>query len=252
MQIEKIDVYQVDLPIPGGGAQVSGGKAPEVAVSTIVALETDTGIVGWGEAISGAPVISVSVAFIVRERLSPLIKGRDPRDVAGAWQAMRDATYWDGNGGIVSFGISAIDMALWDIAGKAAGQPLYAMLGGRQRERVPACASIIFATDDLDRIGREYRGFVEQGYGFVKGDDGKYSYSGATHDDLTLMRKHADPKVQVKAAGGVRTLDDLLAVKALGVTRVGATATVSMLEEANRRFEGGGTNKKIPQDISGY
>ena len=67
------------------------------------------------------------------------------------------------------------------------------------------------------------------GYGFVKGADGKYSYEGATEKDLILMRKHAAPEVQIKAAGGVRTLDDLLKVKALGVTRVGATATAAML-----------------------
>ena len=50
------------------------------------------------------------------------------------------------------------------------------------------------------------------------------------------MRKHSAPEVQVKAAGGVRTLDDLLAVKALGTTRVGATATIAMLEEAKKRY----------------
>jgi deoxyribose-phosphate aldolase len=74
------------------------------------------------------------------------------------------------------------------------------------------------------------------GYGFVKGADGKYSYEGATEKDLILMRKHSAPQVQIKAAGGVRTLDDLLKVKALGVTRVGATATAAMLEEAKKRF----------------
>lgn len=74
------------------------------------------------------------------------------------------------------------------------------------------------------------------GYGFVKGADGKYSYEGATEHDLVLMRKHSAPEVQIKAAGGVRTLDDLLKVKALGVTRVGATATAAMLEEAKKRF----------------
>jgi len=74
------------------------------------------------------------------------------------------------------------------------------------------------------------------GYGFVKGDDGKYSYEGATEKDLILMRKYSAHEVQIKAAGGVRTLDDLLKVKALGVTRVGATATATMLEEAKRRF----------------
>ncbi|MBB3058887.1 deoxyribose-phosphate aldolase [Mucilaginibacter gotjawali] len=76
------------------------------------------------------------------------------------------------------------------------------------------------------------------GYGFVKGGDGKYSYEGATEHDLVLMRIHAAPEVQIKAAGGVRTLDDLLKVKALGVTRVGATATAAMLEEAKKRFGG--------------
>jgi deoxyribose-phosphate aldolase len=74
------------------------------------------------------------------------------------------------------------------------------------------------------------------GYGMVKGDDGKYSYAGATDHDLKLMRKYSDPNVQVKAAGGVRSLDDLLRVRGLGVTRVGATATIAILEEAKKRF----------------
>jgi deoxyribose-phosphate aldolase len=74
------------------------------------------------------------------------------------------------------------------------------------------------------------------GYGFVKEHDGKYSYLGATDHDLTLMRKHSAPCVQIKAAGGVRTLDDLLKVKALGVTRIGATATAAILEDAKKRF----------------
>ena len=74
------------------------------------------------------------------------------------------------------------------------------------------------------------------GYGFIKGADGKYSYEGATDHDLILMRKHSAPEVQIKAAGGVRTLDDLLKVKALGVTRIGATATAAILEDAKKRF----------------
>ena len=74
------------------------------------------------------------------------------------------------------------------------------------------------------------------GYGFVKGDDDKYSYAGATDNDLRLMRKEADSSIQVKAAGGVKNLDDLLRVRELGCTRVGATATVEILEEAKVRF----------------
>jgi len=73
------------------------------------------------------------------------------------------------------------------------------------------------------------------GYGFVKQPNGMYTYHGATDHDLALMRKHSAPEVQVKAAGGVRTLDDLLRVRELGVTRVGATATEAILIEAKKR-----------------
>ena len=74
------------------------------------------------------------------------------------------------------------------------------------------------------------------GFGFVKGPDGKFSYTGATAHDLELMRKHSAPEVKVKAAGGVRTLTDLLKFKELGISRCGATATVTMLEEAKKLF----------------
>ena len=87
------------------------------------------------------------------------------------------------------------------------------------------------------------------GYGFVKGNDGKYSYEGATEKDLILMRKYVAPEVQVKAAGGVRTLDGLLKVKELGVTRLGASATATILEDAKKRF--GGTNGDSPVFVEG-
>jgi len=73
------------------------------------------------------------------------------------------------------------------------------------------------------------------GYGFTKQTSGGYNYRGATDHDLTLMRRYCSPDVQVKAAGGVRTLNDLLHVRALGVTRVGATATEVILTEAKQR-----------------
>jgi deoxyribose-phosphate aldolase len=73
------------------------------------------------------------------------------------------------------------------------------------------------------------------GYGFVKTTDGKYSYQGATEHDLKLMRAACSPKVQVKAAGGVRDLDGLIRVRELGGSRCGATATATMLDEFRRR-----------------
>jgi len=90
------------------------------------------------------------------------------------------------------------------------------------------------------------------GYGFVRGADGKYSYKGATAEDLKLMRRHCPPRVQVKAAGGIRTLDDLLLVKALGATRAGATATQAILEEAKKRFGAGGADIPAGRPDQGY
>ncbi len=77
---------------------------------------------------------------------------------------------------------------------------------------------------------------TSSGFGFVKGADGKFSYEGATIENLKLMKASVGPKVKVKAAGGVRTLDQLIAVQEAGCTRSGATATTAMLEEAIKRF----------------
>jgi deoxyribose-phosphate aldolase len=76
----------------------------------------------------------------------------------------------------------------------------------------------------------------EIGADFVKTSTG-YGSTGATDDDLRLMRRCAPPRVQVKAAGGVRTFERLLAVRALGVTRVGATATQAILEECKTQLK---------------
>ncbi len=78
---------------------------------------------------------------------------------------------------------------------------------------------------------------TSSGYGFVKGDDGRYSYQGATEHDLALMRANVSDKVQVKAAGGVRDLDGLIKVRDLGCSRCGATATAKMLDDCKAREE---------------
>jgi len=77
------------------------------------------------------------------------------------------------------------------------------------------------------------------GFGFVKQPDGGYNYQGATTHDLELMRAACSPKVQVKAAGGVRDLDGLIRVRELGATRCGASATAAILDEYRRREAAG-------------
>jgi deoxyribose-phosphate aldolase len=111
-----------------------------------------------------------------------------------------------------------------------------------------AIVKVIFETDFVTKTDDKIRlceictrvgaDFVKTstGYGFVKQPNGDYNYQGATLADVELMRKYSGPSVQVKCAGGVRTLDDLLKMKAAGATRSGATATETILTDAIKRF----------------
>jgi deoxyribose-phosphate aldolase len=113
-----------------------------------------------------------------------------------------------------------------------------------------AIVKVIFETDYVTKESDKIRlceictnagsDFVKTstGYGYVKQPDGSYNYKGATVEDIRLMRRYSGPMVQVKCAGGVRTLDDLLKMKEAGATRSGATATEAMLVEAAKRFGG--------------
>jgi deoxyribose-phosphate aldolase len=114
--------------------------------------------------------------------------------------------------------------------------------------RNEAIVKVIFETDYVTnntdiiklceictKVGADYVK-TSSGFGFVKGKDGKYDYVGATIPNLMLMRQHSGPNVKVKAAGGVRTLDGLIAVQEAGCSRCGATATITILEDAIKRF----------------
>jgi len=111
-----------------------------------------------------------------------------------------------------------------------------------------AIVKVIFETDYITKeadiiklcqicteVGADYVK-TSSGFGFVKQASGDYNYKGATIPVLELMKKKVGPKVKVKAAGGVRTLDQLLAVQAAGCSRCGATATITMIEDAIKRF----------------
>ncbi len=111
-----------------------------------------------------------------------------------------------------------------------------------------AIVKVIFETDYVSKesdivklceictkVGTDYVK-TSSGFGFVKGKDGKYNYEGATIPNLKLMKASVGSDVILKAAGGVRSLDGLIAVQEAGCSRCGATATISILEEAEKRF----------------
>ena len=96
-------------------------------------------------------------------------------------------------------------------------------------------ADIVKLCQICTKVGADYVK-TSSGYGFVKQPNGDYNYKGATIPVLELMKRSIGPKVKLKAAGGVRNLDQLLAVQAAGCSRSGATATAAMIEEAKKRF----------------
>jgi L-alanine-DL-glutamate epimerase-like enolase superfamily enzyme len=128
MRIDKITVYQVDLPLREGRYNWSGGKSVEVFDSTIVAIETDAGLVGWGEACPLGPAYLPAYAQGVRaglRQLAPVLVGEDPTQLERLNHTMDRAMKGH------PYVKSALDIACWDILGQVVGLPLCHILGGR-------------------------------------------------------------------------------------------------------------------------
>lgn len=97
----------------------------------LVRLETDVGLVGWGDATLNGREKAVETAL--RDHVLPELLGKDPRRIEDVWQSMFRHTYWRG-GPVLNTALSGVDVALWDLKGKAAETPVYDLLGGRTRE----------------------------------------------------------------------------------------------------------------------
>jgi L-alanine-DL-glutamate epimerase-like enolase superfamily enzyme len=135
---------------------------------TLARIETDDGLVGWGECISQYPEAAIATQTIIERGLAPLLMGETPLDVERLWRAMVGRTWWYGQEGIAAFAVSALDMALWDLKGKALDLPVCRLLGGQLRDRVAVMGSIVFDMDDFDWTVREFEWMRDQGYRIVK------------------------------------------------------------------------------------
>jgi D-galactarolactone cycloisomerase len=166
--------YKCDPPYGSAGGMQSrrGGL--------VIEIETDTGITGWGEAGTGGGPASVTQAVIEQE-LAPLLRGEDPLLIEGHWQKMFARSRTHGRRGIVMNAISGIDIALWDIAGKVAGLPLYKLLGAC-RDRVEAYASGGFYQEGkgIAELAAEAEGYRARGFRGMKMKIGRNPSTG-TH-----------------------------------------------------------------------
>ena len=131
----------------------------------VVVVDTDEGITGYGEAFSyGVPQATASV---VNQVLKPLLIGADPTHITALLDQMYRQTHLFGRYGITTFAISGVDIALWDIAGKCAGLPLYRLFGSGQVDSVPAYASLV-RYSEIDHVRQATARAKVEGYAAIK------------------------------------------------------------------------------------
>ncbi len=139
------DVRAQVLAIPLSQARIPAAWSWGCLNQVIVSVHTDEGVTGYGESFGfGIPHAAASV---VNHCLKPLLVGLDPARIGSLLDCMYRSTYCFGRYGVTTFAISGIDIALWDIAGKVSGFPLYRLLGGEITEPIPAYASLLRYAD---------------------------------------------------------------------------------------------------------
>src|ERR1019366_7159180 len=146
--------------------------------SALVRIETDAGITGLGEIIIGyfAPeAVPTLVEYFI-----PHLIGKDPLQSGVLWNRMYESSKWWGRSGAAVSIISGIDIALWDIRGKALGAPVHTLLGGLMHDRMPVYASIGGSPHDLDEAVTAVRRWVDEGFRAVK--LGQFSNDQFTYD----------------------------------------------------------------------
>lgn len=160
MRITAIRAYQVDLPLHEGSYKWSGGKSVSVFDSTIVEVETDTGVSGWGEVCPLGPFYLPAYAGGVRAgllELAPHLIGFDPCEL-GVLNHRMDAAL-QGH----PYVKSGIDMACWDLLGKVSGLPVCGLLGGRYGESITLYRAI--SQEDPETMASRVAGYRAEGYG---------------------------------------------------------------------------------------
>ncbi len=159
MKITRIAAYQVDLPLREGRYAWSGGKSVDVFDSTVVRIDTDEGITGWGEVCPLGPVYLPAYAAGARTgiaEIAPALLGEDPTGLERIVRLM-DRTL-QGH----PYAKSAIDMACWDILGKASNQPVCTLLGGRYGEDFHLYRAI--SQRSPEEMAENVAGYREAGY----------------------------------------------------------------------------------------
>ncbi len=155
MKITDVRAFGLRGSTPEGGW--SNELQPDDCVHTLIRVSTDGGLTGWGSAFTSEALVKASLQI-----LKPLYRGECALEPERVSEKLHQHTFWLGRGGSLTHTISGIDIALWDILGKAAGQPVGRLMGGRYRERVRPYASLLMR--EPDRMAAELLPVKQQGF----------------------------------------------------------------------------------------
>jgi len=203
----------------------------------LVEIFTDAGLVGLGNA-ALSPLVTKSC---IDTYLKPLLIGADPWDIEFLWQQMYRRTMAFGRKGVGMVAISAVDIALWDLLGKSAKQPVYRLLGGRTKKRIPVYASRLYSMP-LDELRVEAQRYKDEGYKAMKMRFGWGPIDGAEgmQRNIELVRA-----VREVVGDGI----DVMADAYMGWTLDYAKRMLPLLEPFHLRWL---EELVIPDDARGY
>jgi D-galactarolactone cycloisomerase len=207
--------------------------------ATLVEVQTDTGLVGWGEAFAQGLEPPQVAAAAIEHALRPLVLGADPLDIEVLWHRMYHQTRDHGRKGSVIAALSAVDIALWDLAGKHHGLPVHKLLGGAFRTRVQPYATGFYrikGQGERDRLVQEAHAHREAGFRLMKV---KLGYG--VDDDIQVIQAIASA---VQGSDVMLMVDTNHAYGRAEALRLGW-----VLDEIGVRWY---EEPVVPEDIDGY
>ena len=223
-------------------SKIAEGGAQSMSTFTfhdwlIVEIVSDEGHVGIGNA-ALAPRVTKQVIDLY---LKAILIGADPWESEFLWQHMYRKTMAFGRKGIAMAAISAVDIALWDILGKSAKQPVYRLLGGRTKSRIPVYASRLYSSP-LDQLAAEAKRYKDDGYKAMK-----LRFGWGPNDGAAGMRRNVDLVRTVRETVGDEI--DVMADAYMGWTLDYAKRMLPLLEPFHLRWL---EEPVIPDDLHGY
>jgi L-alanine-DL-glutamate epimerase-like enolase superfamily enzyme len=177
MKIREIRAVGLRGATPEGGW--SNELRPDTCVHTLIAVHTDQGVTGVGSVFTSDELVRASLGV-----LEPLYRGENALEPERVSEKLHQHTFWQGRGGAITHTISGIDIALWDILGKATGQPVGRLLGGRYRERVRPYASLLM--DEPGPMAESLLALKAQGYRAFKIGWGPFGRRDAACDEAIV------------------------------------------------------------------